>query len=53
MEPKDKLEEAAKKKEQGNALFKSGKIFHASRKYEKVDTIYHVIMLYLIMCASF
>jgi FK506-binding protein 4/5 len=35
MDTAQKLVEAAKKKNEGNSLFKSGKIFHAARKYEK------------------
>lgn len=40
MDSAQKLAEAAKKKEQGNSLFKSGNMFHAARKYEKV--VYNV-----------
>lgn len=36
LEIPEKLEVAAKRKEEGNLLFKAGKYARASRKYEKV-----------------
>lgn len=36
LEASEKLVAAAKKKEEGNDLFKKGKLFHAAIKYEKV-----------------
>lgn len=36
MSAQEKIEAAAKKKEEGNAWFKAGKYLRASKRYEKV-----------------
>ena len=37
----EKIEAAAKKKEEGNAVFKLGKYAKASKRYEKVCSLIH------------
>lgn len=37
MNTEEKIEAAAKKKEEGNVLFKAGKYAKASKRYEKVN----------------
>lgn len=40
MNTPEKIEAAAKKKEEGNVLFKAGKYERASKRYEKVHGVY-------------
>lgn len=48
-----KIVMAAKKKDQGNELFKQGKLLHASKKYEKVVLMSLVALGYVtIKCPS-
>ena len=42
MNTQEKIEAAAKKKEEGNALFKAGKYGRASKRYEKVKHRLHL-----------
>lgn len=51
MNTSEKIEAAGKKKEEGNALFKAGKIARASKRYEKVSTIMFKIMIILNYCS--
>lgn len=45
MNNEEKIEAAAKKKEEGNALFKAGKLARASKRYEKVSIFIRTMML--------
>jgi len=44
----EKVEAAGKKKEEGNALFKTGKYAKASKRYEKVtkDTLVYFTLIF-------
>lgn len=45
METPEKIETAIKKKEDGNHLFKAGKYFRASKKYEKASLSFYPFFL--------
>jgi len=42
----EKVEAAGKKKEEGNALFKTGKYAKASKRYEKVTVVCRYIIIF-------
>lgn len=44
-----KIAGAMKKKDQGNNLFKNGKLFHAAKKYEKVG--YNLLLIFYLNSA--
>jgi FK506-binding protein 4/5 len=44
MDASEKLEAATRKKEEGNNLFKMGKYWRASKKYERVLDIAHYLI---------
>jgi hypothetical protein len=46
MSTEEKIEAAAKKKEEGNVLFKAGKYARASKRYEKVFQKQYICLLF-------
>jgi hypothetical protein len=46
MNTAEKIEAAAKKKEEGNVLFKAGKYARASKRYEKVFQKQYICLLF-------
>lgn len=51
MNTAEKIEAAGKKKDEGNALFKAGKIARASKRYEKVSSTISKMMIVLNDCS--